>query len=53
MKLLTNRWAAQVYGLPWGMTLKYEAIVGPIRERCKAFLAGMKCWGKRSQAERV
>jgi len=43
----------QVYGLPWGMTLKYEAIVGPYREKSKAFFRKMKCWGRRSGSDRV
>lgn len=42
----------KVYGLPFGMTRKYEAVVGPIREKVYDFFGRLKFWG-RKDAERV
>ena len=41
----------QVYGLPFGMSKRYEAVVGPPRERVKAYFGRMKFW-RRSKGGR-
>ena len=43
----------QVYGLPFGMTKRYEAAVGPYKARIHKFFQAFKLWGRSSGEGRV